>query len=286
MNGPIARILPDGRRLHLQHGPIDLVIGVEGTSRSQALTAATNRFDTILQELVDEQPVLRAPPASISPIGATAQRMYSAVAPHAKFAFITQMAAVAGAVADEILAAICGAGNISRAYVNNGGDIALHLARGQVFQLAMAGLDSGELGRITIQCNQNIGGAATSGRGGRSLTMGIADSVTVLAKTAAAADVAATVIANAVDLPHHRLITRAPARQIDPNSDLGERAVVTRCAPLPPDDAILAMNNGLTVARQMKADGLISGAALFLQGHCKLLSMPTEVPAKKLTEYA
>ena len=68
-------------------------------------------------------------------------------------------------------------------------------------------------------------GAATKGAGGRSFSLGIADAVTVLAAIAAAADAAATIIANAVDLPGHPAIRRVPASEIDPDSDLGDRLV-------------------------------------------------------------
>jgi hypothetical protein len=44
-----ARLLPDGRRLHLQHGPIDLIIGAEG-AREVAFAAARVRFETLLKE--------------------------------------------------------------------------------------------------------------------------------------------------------------------------------------------------------------------------------------------
>ncbi|SDE38226.1 hypothetical protein [Ruegeria marina] len=30
MTTAVAALLPDGKRLHLQHGPIDLIIGAEG----------------------------------------------------------------------------------------------------------------------------------------------------------------------------------------------------------------------------------------------------------------
>jgi len=286
MTQPIARYLPDGKRLHLQHGPIDLIIGVDGPDRARALSAAVSRFETILQELVDELALLRAPPSAHKPTSATARRMHHAVSPQANTGFVTLMAAVAGAVADEVLAAICNAQDINRAYVNNGGDIAVFLAPGQNFQLAIAGPNNNDLGRISITSSQPIGGVATSGRGGRSLSMGIADSVTVLAASAAAADVAATLIANAVDLAGHPLIRRAPANMVDPDSDLAGRLVVVDCAPLAPDDVDLALENGLAVVRKMKTAGLIYGAALFLQGHCQLLSLPTENLPKRLTEYA
>ena len=64
-------------------------------------------------------------------------------------------------------------------------------------------------------------GIATSGWRGRSFSLGIADAVTVLADRAAAADAAATIIANAVDLPGHPAIVRVPACELAPDSDLG-----------------------------------------------------------------
>ena len=53
--------------------------------------------------------------------------MHAAVLPYAAEHFITPMAAVAGAVAEEVLGAMMRAAELERAYVNNGGDIALHL---------------------------------------------------------------------------------------------------------------------------------------------------------------
>ena len=50
--------------------------------------------------------------------------------------FITPMAAVAGSVADEIVLSFRKAG-IDRAYVNNGGDIALHLTPGQQYDVGV-----------------------------------------------------------------------------------------------------------------------------------------------------
>ena len=180
------------------------------------------------------------------------------------------MAAVAGSVADEILSEMIAAAPLARAYVNNGGDIALHLASGSRFDLSVARLDaSGEHGRIRVTAADAVRGIATSGRGGRSLSLGIADSVTVLARTAAAADAAATLIANAVDLPGHPGIERVPARELDPDSDLGVRPVVVGCDPLSPVEAEEALARGVVEARRMRESGLIEAAGLFLQeAHC------------------
>ena len=272
--GPIAALLDGGSRLHLQHGPIDLIIGADAPvpdGRRCAFAAAAARFKGLLAELVAELPLLRAEmtadlPPPQSPV---ARRMRDAVLPHAGV-FITGMAAVAGAVADEILAAMTTALPLTRAYVNNGGDIAVHLGEGAGFTTAMVGLDGRDLGRIALTAGDGIGGIATSGAGGRSFSLGIADSVTVLARSAAAADAAATLIANAVDLPGHPGIRRQPARDLQPDSDLGARLVVTGVPPLAPADVAQALDAGMAQAQDLLSRGLIAGAALFLQGQTRL----------------
>lgn len=257
--GPQAALLPDNRRLHLHHGPIDLIIEVIGASKQSAYQRAIKRFDTILSRLVDELPALRRPLDGYRFCGPVARRMARAVAPHAT-GFVTPMAAVAGAVADEMLAALVADTNIPKAYVNNGGDIAFHLSPGQSVTSV------GPAGGICISSESRSRGIATSGWRGRSQSLGIADAVTVVAKTAAEADVAATLIANAVDLPGHPAIARAPASEINPDSDLGDRLITTDVGPLSRSDIDSALTRGLAVARDFVERGMIHEAALGLAG--------------------
>ncbi len=265
MSGAIAARLPDGR-LHLQHGPIDIVAAAFGSEAAvqAAHTRAAARFGTVLEELVSELAALRSPEAAVS--GRIARRMAAAVAPF-RPAFITPMAAVAGAVADEVVAALAGPG-VLRAYANNGGDIALWLAPDQALTCALA--VTGGMDRVTVRAADPVRGIATSGWRGRSLSLGIADAVTVVARSAAAADAAATMIANAVDLPGHLGIGRRPACSVQADSDLGARAVTTAVPSLPPDDRSRALDTGLRAAQDFAARGLIEGAALFLQGECRM----------------
>ena len=263
-----------GNRLHLQHGPIDLILWAEGGAgaREAAYAAAAARFDGLLAELVAELPALRqrmVPDLPI-PAGETARRMDRAVRPLSEV-FVTRMAAVAGAVADTALTAMGGAAPLRRAYVNNGGDIALHLSPGTRFDTAMMDHAGRDQGRIAIAAGNGIGGIATSGRHGRSLSLGIADSVTVLAADAARADAAATLIANAVDLPGHSAIRRQPACVLDPDSDLGDRMVVTGCGALSPRQVAEALSAGEARAAKLLTRGHILGAALFLQGQARVL---------------
>lgn len=290
-DGILARLLPDNRRLHLQHGPIDLIIEAFGAPAEvwAAYEQAVAGFADVLPALVRELPLLRAPLLSSPcpsmgagwggggtsmPIahGPVARRMVSACWPH-RAGFITPMAAVAGAVADHMLELLLAGRRLERAYVNDGGDIAFYLAPGQqltcgvVADLAAPSID----GTLTLTHAMPVRGVATSGRatkgqGGRSFSLGIADSVTVLARAAAAADAAATVIANAVDLPGHPAILRGPACDIDADSDLGERLVTLEVGALDEAAVAAALRSGVARAERLRRSGHIHGAVLVLQG--------------------
>ncbi|KAJ29464.1 UPF0280 family protein [Sulfitobacter pontiacus] len=278
-----AALLPGGR-LHLSHGPIDLVIGADG-ARDLAYQAGFDRFGTILSELTAELPLLRRP-VGTKPNGKIARAMYRAALPHAD-GLTTPMICVAGAVAAEVLSAMVDAADLTRAYVNNGGDIALHLTEGARFDVGIAGLDGRSLGTATIRSSDPIRGIATSGQGGRSQSLGIADSVTVLARSAAMADAAATKLGNAVDLPVHPAIRRSPANQLHDDSDLGAAPVVTHVGPLSPADVNQALTTGATAAQGLRDRGLIFGAALFLRDQHSVIGLPETLKSLvKAPEYA
>ena len=275
MLAPQSRLLSDGRRLHLQHGPIDLIIEVWGDNREDAYSAATHRFKNILQELVDELPMLRSKARLNQPFdGPTARRMQAAVEPYALDTFVTPMAAVAGAVADEILSTMKTATNFEKAYVNNGGDTAFHLTTEQKIDALLLGPLAS---RITVNGHTPCRGIATSGWQGRSHSLGIADTVTVAACDAASADVAATLIANAIDLPDHPEIERSPATKISPDSDLGERSVTTGVGILSQTDVATALDAGLKFAEIILARQLIAGALLSLRAETRIVGMTDQI---------
>jgi len=267
-----ARMLADGRRLHLQDGPIDIVLEAFGQPDQVQLAyrAATHRFGTVLDELCGELALLRqqAQPFARQPRGNIALRMFEAVMPFAQIHFITPMAAVAGAVAEEVLNAMTESAHLARAYVNDGGDIALHLSSGETFVIGMVERPDrpSMFGSTNVDSTSGVRGIATSGWRGRSFSLGIVDAVTVLAPTASMADAAATIVANAVDLPGHPEIHRVPAIELAPDNDLGTRLVTTAVGKLAPTEISAALDRGAKCAESMIASGLIHGAALNLRG--------------------
>jgi len=272
------RILTDGRRLHMHDGPIDLVLEAFGAAGEieAGYRAAAVRFVTVLDELCSELAFLRQPTRADGPLpaGPIARRMLAAVRPYASRTFITPMAAVAGAVAEEILEAMTTAAELSRAYVNDGGDIALYLSPGEKFVVGMVERpDHPSLfGTTTIDASQPVRGIATSGWRGRSFSLGIADAVTVLADTAAMADAAATIIANAVDLPGHPSIKRVPACELAPDNDLGHRLVTREVGELSPDEIHDALSAGVRVAESLRVANLIRAAALNLRSETRVVA--------------
>ena len=267
-----AHVLPDGKRLHLQDGPIDLIVGADGEPDhvERAYDVARIRFSTVLDELCSELHLLRQPTDRM-PEGAVARRMWRATIDHARHGFITPMAAVAGSVAEEIIYAMLTVAELKRAHVNNGGDIAIHLAPWTDYNVGLVDRpDNPSLfANAHIDWTDAVRGIATSGWRGRSFSLGIADAVTVLAVTASAADAAATLIANAVDLPGHPAIFRVPAYEIQPDSDLGKRPVTRDVGPLSPNEIAEALDRGAAFAQGLLANATIIACALHLAGETR-----------------
>ncbi len=279
-----AASLADGR-LHLQHGPIDLVVaawGAEGEVAA-AYRQAVAAFEGLLEELVAELPVLRRPVGSDTamPAGPVARRMVAAVLPH-RCVYITPMAAVAGAVADEVLARLLAGRDIARAYVNDGGDIAIHLGPGESLRIGVvADLDAPAVeGMAVLTHDMPVRGVATSGRGGRSFSRGIADAVTVLALDAAGADACATLVANAVSIDSPK-VTQRPARLLDPDSDLGDIPVTVAVAPLDGAEVAAALAAGAAEAERLRGAGHLAAAMLSLCGAVRLVGSPAGVLGRR-----
>jgi ApbE superfamily uncharacterized protein (UPF0280 family) len=276
-------------RWHFQQGPIDLIIDVQGHAMAQerAVASCWDEFQGVLPGLVSELPTLRgAVDETVALEGPVARRMLRACRLFADQRFITCMAAVAGGVADHLIGCFDRPG-IERACINNGGDIALFLGPGARYQVGIcsnpervATGHSREVplsGVFTLEAHLPVRGIATSGWRGRSFSMGIADSVTVLAVDAATADAAATLIGNAVNCQHPAVV-RAPADHLKDDTDLGSRLVTVEVPPLPAAAIEAALAAGRAEAELWRGRGAIVAVAIGLQGRMDIIA-PTSLPA-------
>jgi uncharacterized protein len=287
---PEPGLEPDSARFHLQHGPIDIIATLEG-DRPQiysAIQAVWARFETILPELVSELPLLRTDThlierSAILPEGKVAQRMFRAVIPFAvplpsleQALFITPMAAVAGSVADELLA-VAATFDLRKIIFNNGGDIAIFVSAGKVVSIQLLAPQ----GMLHLGGNDSLfrAGVASSGWSGRSFSLGIADAVTVVAASASEADAAATVIANQVgQFTQHPAIERRRANELKDDSDLGCRWVTTRVGRLPQLLVAEALAQGEMKAQELLKAGLIQAASLSLQEESVIVTDKLSTP--------
>lgn len=274
-DGATYAMLADGKRVHFQHGPIDIIAEVFGDPAecARAYSQGFACFQNILGDLVTELPLLRRNVGDVShpPGGDIARQMWQTCRAYTP-EFVTPMAAVAGAVADKVLSAMVQGRKLQKAYANNGGDIALHL--GTAARLSTAIVDNQDNpkmdARLELGAQSAVRGLATSGWRGRSMSMGIADAVTVLAETAAKADVAATLIANAINV-RHSAIERRAAFELDDDTDLGNRMVTVAVGELPVEAIQEALDKGAALAADYQQRGLIQSAYLSLQSQRRVV---------------
>ena len=172
MNGPQANLLPDGRRLHLNHGPIDLIIEAFGEAAEvrAAYEQATARFQTILTELVEELPELRSAASATAarfpgPDGAAhggggvpARRRKLHHADGGGRRFGSRRNSCRDARRAETRQGLCQQWRRQRAASR----------AGQSMRLAIAGTGKGFADRVVIRAEDAVRGVATSGWRGRS----------------------------------------------------------------------------------------------------------------------
>jgi len=262
--------------LYLHHGPIDIIAHVDGPEeiRNDLYECAKKRFSTVLEELVSELDLLKLPWSEVhrEPKGRIARKMFNAV--RGSRAFITPMAAVAGAVAEEILETMLNQAKsevsylekIRRMYVNNGGDISFWLNYGSAFTIGVVdNPQRPEMNtKVCLPYESPVRGLATSGWRGRSQSLGIADTVTVLASSSACADAAATLIANSVNIEHPGII-RKPACDVKDDSDLGMHPVTVKVPFLHQKEVSQALQNGAESAKALIRKNKIQSAYLSMQ---------------------
>jgi ApbE superfamily uncharacterized protein (UPF0280 family) len=177
---------------------------------------------------------------------------------------LTPLAAVAGATSDMVADYVARAG-ATKIIVDNGGDIAIRLREGETatvgLRLNLMRPDYEYLALIDRDC-----GICTSGIGGRSFTLGVADGVTVVAHEAAIADAAATFLGNKTVVASPK-VKRVLAESIYHDTDLVGVEVTHSVGALSDEEIDTAMNMGKAEALRLMESSLIYGAVMSVKDH-------------------
>jgi len=273
---PVQVIRPD--LVLVDWGPMTLSISAWAQGRARPVIAAQAAREALrsLAVLADFQGYMRRRVRELPqgrPLPLVVAR--AAEACRAVDGALTPLAAVAGAVADQVADAALSLG-ADKVVVNNGGDVALRLGPGQGLSVGLRppALDDGEpaplLGRLRLDAASGVGGVATSGWRGRSLSSGVADLATAWAPSAALADAAATALGNAAAVDS-RAVRGAPAESLDLNCGLGGQAMTTGVGILTRGERDQALAGARRAARGLHGAGHMSGCLVMVQEDALLL---------------
>ena len=265
--------MPFYQTAHIQvsEGPMELGVQIEG--ERETVQALCKQVPEIARNLLSEvsafQPLLRLKGCELTVKARwpqVIQRMIQAVQ-YVDAETLTPMAAVAGAISDEVLTRILeGSGEqVAKVIVNNGGDMAVYSHHMPV-RIGIRGVGMPNCEKMVIPEKEVPYGVATSGWRGRSFSQGIADAVVVVAPCGAVADAAATHIGNQIKDEKLRTVRQRRAFELDPETDIPDLQVTVSCGSLKRSEKLQALKNGLKAAKSLFEKGLISKVALYLQG--------------------
>ncbi|MDH5695594.1 MAG: UPF0280 family protein [Dehalococcoidia bacterium] len=171
----------------------------------------------------------------------------------------TPLAAVAGTTADMVADYLLKT-DATRIVVDNGGDISIRLREGEEIKVGLC-LD---LSRREIDYALPVEddcGICTSGIGGRSFTLGVANAVIVLAGRASVADAAASYLGNKTTLDSPN-VERDWAERIYPDTDIPGKRVTVSVGTLSEAEIQQALGSGQKEALRLINSGTIRGAVI------------------------
>ena len=268
MEQNFMQVLAPGR-IFFDYGPVSMVVtAIRGGEGDTEL--CKEGFGVISGCLGELRPALEElrkypPQVEISKLGGTGLVMAKAVLGTGD-PWLTPMAAVAGSVSDAVADYLHDRG-AEKVAASNGGDVALRLGPGESLNLGVRCDLSQERVDLVVRLTpeKGIGGVATSGLGGRSLTTGIASGVTVFSKRCAEADALATLLADRsyLDIPQ---VHTCLAGELDPDSDIADLKVVTYVDRLTEDQKRQALDQIMAEAEQQYRRGGLIACIATVQG--------------------
>lgn len=280
----VLQILKPGK-FYLDYGPMQMTLEAfkQDESMDDEIRSAAVYACKLLQELSQCLKLARIPAVLIKQTGGIPRILQNmiAAAVNCQDSSLTPMAAVAGAIADEVADYLVRFG-ATRVIINNGGDIALRITDDSIVRVGItSAIDVPSPDYVLeIDGRSGIGGIATSGLGGRGLTKGIASAAVCLAADGRTADACATVVANSTYHPHPG-IKQVPAEELEPLTDISGQLVTFSVEGVDSETYQKALHQGMTKAGQFISQKLLLGAVLFTGGY--MACEPAELKTKMLT---
>lgn len=260
--------LIENDKLFMENGPTNIIAEAFSSKKIEIYNFICEYSSKFLKDLSFEIETLKKPTSKknifVSEIANTMFESTQLFLPN----FITPMASVAGSISELLLLKVVEKFDVNKMYINNGGDISLYINKNEKFNFSIGGETSFVVEYADIN---GFGGIATSGWKGRSFSMGIADSVTVIAEKASIADAAATIIGNHIDLKNSNKVKKTVANNLYENTDLNDKLITVSVENLTKNEIRRAISKGKNISEYYISKNLIKSVIINLQDNILIL---------------
>jgi len=255
-------------KLFIENGPTNIIAEAFSSEKIEIYNLICEYSSKFLKDLSLEIRTLKKPTSHknefVSEIANTMFNSTKLFLPN----FITPMASVAGSISELLLLKVLEEFEVKKMYINNGGDISLYITKDEKFNFSVGGETSFV---VEYADTDGLGGIATSGWKGRSFSMGIADSVTVIAEKASIADAAATIICNHIDLKNSKKIKKTIANNLYEDTDLNNKLITVSVENLTETEIRQAISMGKIISEYYISKKFIKAVIINLQDNILIL---------------
>ena len=265
-------------KLFIENGPTNIIAEAFSSEKMEIYDLICEYSSKFLKDLSLEIETLKKPTSQKNIfVSEIANKMFESTQlflPN----FITPMASVAGSISELLLLKVLEKFDVNKIYINNGGDISLYINKNEKFNFSIGG----ETSFVVEYADTNsFGGIATSGWKGRSFSMGIADSVTVIAEKASVADAAATIIGNYIDLKNSNKVKKIVANNLYEETDLNDKLITESVENLTENEIRRAMSKGRNISEHYISKNLIKSVIINLQNKILILGQKFNIKFNK-----
>lgn len=264
---PQVQLLKEGLAL-VDSGPLyaTILVSKRGYPLSDVAMEGARYALTILKALAESLPIIKKRAFTLVPEDRYPQIVNEMIvaAQVIDDPDFTPLVAVAGATSD-LVADYLTKSKATKIIVDNGGDIAVRVRGGEEVGVGLCLDFTKKEIDYSLPVKGNYG-ICTSGIGGRSFTLGVANAVVVLADRASVADAVATYLGNKTNVDSYK-VKREWSEEMYPDTDIPGKKVTISVGDLSDAEIQLALENGQREALQLIDRGVIHGAAISVKNN-------------------